>query len=310
MVSTTSESARPAAKARLLVAFLRLAGCVVVIAAYVLMLAMHPSREAPSGPKRSAVDAASAAMYRACQQALQDQDWAKAAGLASKLRTTYPESDIYARVLAKAYHGLKRYDEEARVWESYMLIAPTPVDACPSVGNAWQKAGNSTKALQAFKRCWQLEPQNSDGIFNYALALERSGNSAEAATLYRAGLAQAPNNYDLSVGLGRVILRAGDAAEARRLAEQVLAARPEYSDALLLFGAALLKLNDREGAKAALRRGIEVSPRYVDIYLALGRILEDEKKNAEALDLYRKAAEIDPSRDDVQRRILRLQVTP
>lgn len=289
---------------------LRLAACVVVLAGYVALLLMHPARVAPKAAARPAIDAQSAEMYKACERALEARDWATAAGLATKLRALYPENHIYARDLAIAKHGLGQYAEEAKVWESYMLIAPMPVHGCPEIGNAWQKAGNSAKALQAFKRCWQLEPGNSDGIFDYARALERAGNYPESAAMYRAGIAKSPKYFDLTVGLGRVTLRSGDPAEAKRLAEQVLADRPDYSDALLLLGSANLKLNDNEGAKAAFRRGIAASPNYTDIYIALGRVLEGEKKNEEALAIFQKALSIDPSREDARRHIARLQVSP
>lgn len=306
-MATKANQTPVAAAPRFVIPVVRLVACLLVLAGYVALLVMHPARVAPKGMAKPAIDAQSAAMYKACEQALEAHDWAKAAGLASKLRALYPENHIYARDLALAKHGLGQYAEEAKVWESYMLIAPIPVHGCPDVGNAWQKAGNATKALQAFKRCWQLEPQNSDMIFNFARALERMGQNAEAAAMYRAGLLQSPKYFDLTIGLGRVTLRSGDAAEARRLAEQVLAERPDYSDALLLLGSANLKLNDAEGAKAAFRRGIEASPNYTDIYVALGRVLEDEKKNDEALAVFQKALSIDPSREDARRHVNRLQ---
>jgi tetratricopeptide (TPR) repeat protein len=64
---------------------------------------------------------------------------------ALKLYHSYPENPVYLQRLAQIYNRQGRYPEEAVMWEQFVQHAPIPVEACPQIGQAYEKQGNRRK---------------------------------------------------------------------------------------------------------------------------------------------------------------------
>ena len=186
-----------------------------------------------------------------------------------KLHKEFADNSFYASELAKIRHLEKRYDEEAVLWEDYMQHAPVPVEGCPQIGQAYRLAGDSEKALDALKRCWEYEPTNSDMILFYALELEHQGQKRQARDLYAKGHEVSPRYSDITVGLARTEAAAGKIGNARKLILEALERSPDNPDALLAAGIILSRSGDRAGARKALQHGLEVSPDYDEMRDAL-----------------------------------------
>jgi tetratricopeptide (TPR) repeat protein len=58
-----------------------------------------------------------------------------------KLHKEFADNAVYSGELAKIRHAQKRYEEEAALWEEYVLHSPTPVEGCPQIGEAYRSAG-------------------------------------------------------------------------------------------------------------------------------------------------------------------------
>ncbi len=244
-----------------------------------------------------------AAMFERSKARLEARDWVAAASLTRQLLERDPENPLYLKQLTAALRPLGRHEEEAQVWERFMLVAPSPLEACPAVAEAWQEAGRADHALIAWERCYQLEPQNADSIFYLARAYERARRSRDARALYKKGLELSPGYSDMAVGLGRTYLSEEKPVLAEELARGVLEEKPDLADALLLLGSALREQGKRPEARAALQRGMAIAPRYSDFQYMMGRIEEDEGNRDEALRWYREALAISPDRGDAKARI-------
>ncbi len=212
-----------------------------------------------------------------------------------RLNKAYPDNHIYLEQLAQTYDHLGRYKEEAEYWEKYMDHAPTPLQACPGLGQAYAKQGEAhqKQAMSAFERCLALDPNNTDSIFYLAHFLE-ADQPDRAAELYARGLKLVPTYADLRLGLARIWYRQDKTAEAKQAAEQVLARNPNYQDALLLMGMMYYKENNYAQAKAYLQRGTAVGDTYLDFHVLLARIAEDEKNIPEAIKQYTRLAQLKP----------------
>src|SRR5207302_9508486 len=55
------------------------------------------------------------------------------------LYTAYPGNHIYIGRLVEIYDHLGQYDQESAYWEKYLDHAPTPIEACPQVGQSYWK---------------------------------------------------------------------------------------------------------------------------------------------------------------------------
>jgi tetratricopeptide (TPR) repeat protein len=206
------------------------------------------------------------------QSLLDAEQYDEAEDVYVKLHKEFPDNDVYAGDLARIRHSQKRYDEEAALWEDYIQHSPVPAEGCPQIGVAYRSGGDSVKALDALKRCWEFEPTNSDMILFYALELEHNGDKKKAHDLYVKGHEISPHYGDIMVGLARTDLSLGETAEARTLILQVLERSPDSADALLAGGIIMARTGDRQTARRYLQHGVEVSPTYDDMRIALAAL--------------------------------------
>ena len=207
------------------------------------------------------------------QALLDTEQYDDADEIYARLHKEFADNAVYSANLAKIRHTQRRYDEEAALWEEYIQHSPTPVEGCPQIGFAYRSAGDSVKALDAQKRCWEFEPTNSDMILFYALELEHSGDKKKAHELYVKGHEVSPRYSDLTVGLARTEMSMGRTMEAHAHILQALERSPDSADALLAAGMILARMGDRLAARRYLQHGVEVSPNYEEMriaFLALG----------------------------------------
>jgi tetratricopeptide (TPR) repeat protein len=245
--------------------------------------------------------AAGAALNSEKSRQLQDETavlhrqgkWAQALEPTLRLHAAYPESPIYAGHLAEIYDHLGRYREEAGMWEQFLVHAPRPIEACPQIGQAYQKQGLPKQAIAAFEKCLSFEPDSPDSIFVLAHALEQDGQTDRAGALYERGLALNPRSADLAMGSARIKLRQGKLEDARQLAARTLAAFPKNPDALLVLGLACARQGDRAAARSYLERGVEIADGYADLHVALGNLAEQDANLGVAIQQYQKAAQLD-----------------
>jgi tetratricopeptide (TPR) repeat protein len=225
-----------------------------------------------------------------------------------RLHRAFPESHVHLHQIATLEEQLGDPLAAARAWEAYLDLSPTPLEACPAVGRAWQAAGRETDALDAYERCLAFDPENPDSHLYLALARERRGLLEGAEALFRQGVALAPDYPDLVVGLARVRLRRGDRVEARRGADEAMERWPDNPDVLLLGGLLARATGDLQQARRLLLRGAELAPAYADIQAVLGGIAEQQGDAREAARRYDEVLRLEPGNAAVRERRARLGV--
>jgi tetratricopeptide (TPR) repeat protein len=193
-----------------------------------------------------------------------------------RIHKAFPENHIYIDQLATIYGAMGRFEDEAAMWEKYLLYAPMPGDACPQVAIAYKKQNKDREALNAYERCYTMEP-NSDNILYYAEALERIGNRTKALTLYELGVKRSPHYADMIVGLARVEMFMDRIVDARKRVLEVLKTSPDNVDALLVAGMVCTRTGEYEAAQRYLQHGLQLSPDYQDLRIALARVAHGKR---------------------------------
>ena len=213
------------------------------------------------------------------------------------LYTSYPGNHIYIARLAEIYDHLGQYDQESAYWEKYLDHAPTPIEACPQIGQSYWKQGEKfqKQAIAAYQRCLAIDPKNTDSIFYLAHALEMSGEWAQAADLYRKGIALSPAYTDLKLGLARCWVRLDKPADAKKLADKILAKQPNNAEALLVLGMVYLHQENYVDARKMLARGAQLSDTDADFHILLARVAEHMNDDSEALRQYTRIAQLRPN---------------
>jgi tetratricopeptide (TPR) repeat protein len=202
---------------------LRLAYAVVLLALYYQTLL---GTTTPVAAPPVTADEAVLADIDASQVAFSAGRYAEALAPTERLTQSLPGQAMYFDRLARILHELGRPRDEARAWEEVFRASPTPVDACPMLGAAYDRIPDPAAALSAYERCVQIEPQDPDLL----LFLGRAYNGAE---------------------------RGG---EARRVLEQALVIAPDYPDAHLLLGIRNFADGDRQAARASFEKFLALAP--------------------------------------------------
>ena len=102
----------------------------------------------------------------------------------SRLVARFPLQQAYAERLAHIFGKLNRPADEAAAWERFIDTSPTPIDACPAIGDAYARAGQPQKSLEALQRCVSFDPRNSEQLFFLGRAYEHAGRTADAMARY------------------------------------------------------------------------------------------------------------------------------
>jgi len=131
---------------------------------------------------------------RSVELALAEGRFEDARVLAEELRRTFPEDPFPWYLLATIHRASAHLEAESAAWDEYMRRSETPVEACPDVGLAYEQRGESDQALDRFRRCADLEPNEPDRLTDLAGALERVGQIGEARDTYQRAVALEPRD--------------------------------------------------------------------------------------------------------------------
>lgn len=121
--------------------------------------------------------------------------------------------------------------------------------------NAWTPGahtGGDQRSLSDICCALEVEPQNVDVRFSYALMLEQNGRFEDAEQEYR----------------------------------KVTEAKPEYTEAYVHYGNLLRKTSRAGDAETQYRKAISVNPRDFSAHFSYATLLEEQKRLEEAEDEY------------------------
>jgi tetratricopeptide (TPR) repeat protein len=283
---------------------IRISGALLAAGLSYLALTTFPAPGAGSGDSKRSSETRK--MVEAARGDITKGEFELALHPSLELHKQFPQNHVYMEQLATVYGHLRKYADEAAMWEEYLVYSPVPIEGCPQVGVAWRNLGQTAKAMDAFRRCLGFEANNPDVFYQLAYTSERSDPKTAEAT-YRKGLQYAPTDSDLILGLGRVQLRQGNTAMAEKAAQAVLARLPDNADALLLAGLALSRLDKTEDARRLLEHGAAVSPGYTDIHLALAALAERRRDIPGAIAKYERVLQLDPENGEASIRLAALR---
>ena len=119
-----------------------------------------------------------------------------------RLTEKLPSQAMYFDRLANIHQRLGHRAEEARSWEGVFAISPTPADACPMLGQAYEAAHDRSRAIDAFERCLQMDPTNPDAMLFLGRAYQGAGRGEDARQVLEKALVLAPGYADLYLLLG------------------------------------------------------------------------------------------------------------
>ncbi len=243
-----------------------------------------------------AADAEAEALMVASREAFGTGRWEDALAPTRALVKRFPAQQIYSDRLARIYNGLGRSADEAAAWEQFIRTSPTPVDACPAIGQAYLRAGDAQASVHAYERCRDLDPRNGELWSFLGRAYQRQRRHDDAFDAFREGVRVDPLHSDSRVGLASALLIRNDVPEALAVIEPAVPRVPDNPDVHLMQGLAYQRLGRRAEARAALERAVALTGTYVDVQVALGILEFTDGRFGDSRARFMRALELDPGR--------------
>lgn len=211
---------------------IRVACAAVLLAGY--YFALFP-RTAPPLAAASLSDTSILRDIDASDVAFTGGRYAEALEPTQRLTEKMPSQAKYFARLATIQHELQKYSDEARSWEGVFAASPTPSDACPAIGQAYEAAKDEARALNAYERCAEVDPENPDSLLFLGRAYNGASRAADARRVLEKAVAMSPDYPDLHLLLGVRNFADGRLAESRQQFERFLELAPGRRDEVAVW---------------------------------------------------------------------------
>lgn len=140
-----------------------------------------------------------------------------------------------------------------------------------TLGEAQLQAGRLDLAEQAFRRLWELAPQEPDARYWLAVTLRKRGQADQARRLLEGNLKRFPTHTGSVGELLEVIEQSNGTSAAKAFAISYGTQHPDSPEVAQLEGDWLLGRRDAEHALAAYRRALNTNPSFLPTVGALSR---------------------------------------
>ncbi len=160
---------------------------------------------------------------------------------------------------------------------------------------ALQGSGDLDKALIAFRRAQELDPEDDEIAYRTASALLQTGQIDEALLQLRRVVFANPEHMPARASLGNCQFLLGDIDNARQNFESVLAREPDNLNALYGMTKVLLHTGLPREATLPARRLMDLMPGSSEALTLFADTQKETGQRAPAMAAYRKALRIDPA---------------
>ena len=163
-----------------------------------------------------------------------------------------------------------------------------------SLGNAYNKAGQSAKTIEAYQQAIRINPELAEAWSNLGVVYAKAGQSAKAIEAYEQALRIKPEYAMAWYNLGNDYYGAGQFAKAIEAYQQALRINPEYADAWSNLGVVYRKAGQSSKASEAYQQALRINPELAEAWSNLGLTYDGASQSAKAIEAYQQALRIKP----------------
>jgi tetratricopeptide (TPR) repeat protein len=122
------------------------------------------------------------------------------------------------------------------------------------LGNVFLALNQQKEALNEYKTCMELRPDNPIAVFNYGLAFRKAGDLAEAKRFFRKALELDPTFKTAALELAILHASTGEHREATILLCSLIDKSPEFREARLTLAKTYIQSNQASEALIVLQQ--------------------------------------------------------
>lgn len=175
---------------------------------------------------------------------------------------------------------------------------PENLAALSLKGNVYIAMGNLDRAEEAFRRCLEIDPGNSDVVVGLCRIEAMRGRQERVIELARIGRETRSPFGIFDAIEARALVMLGRENEADSLLASALAEKPDDADILSAYAERLLKQGEDAEAEAALTRAIVKSPFHQRARRLLGELLKKSGRPQDAIEVYEQVLRIQSDDSD------------
>jgi Flp pilus assembly protein TadD len=183
--------------------------------------------------------------------------------------------------------------EHAQRWTK---AQPRNADAWYVLGVAYGRAGQTSKAIEAYQQALRINPEYAEAWNNLGIAYADAGQSAKAIEAYQQALRITPEDAEAWNNLGIAYVKAGQAAKAIETYQQALRITPEYAEAWYNLGNAYVDVDQATKAIESYQQALRINPEYASAWNNLGIAYRITGQTSRVMEVYRRLKTLDTSR--------------
>ena len=156
------------------------------------------------------------------------------------------------------------------------------------------KAGDKTKAIEAFREAIRLRPEWAEAHYQLGTILYETGEYKAAASAFEEAIRLQPEFFDILIALGKTYQHLGQHSRAVEVLQKAVLMRADNIDARSALGAALILAGQPQEAIAVLSEAARLSPQSALIHASLGQAYRLTGKFDQALIALEQALRLNP----------------
>jgi len=162
------------------------------------------------------------------------------------------------------------------------------------LGLAFQNNHDSKRAIAAYQRAREHNPQNLQAWFNAGMIQHEEGMLRPALQSYLKAIELDPEQSKIWCNLGALQFQLGEFQKSVDSLNRAVALKPDYARAWDNLAGSLCALDQLAEAERCCHRALNFKPDYADPSFKLGTIYFQESRMEEAEKAFRKVLEINP----------------
>lgn len=148
-------------------------------------------------------------------------------------------------------------------WAKALELQPDYPQTHTALGLLYARSGDMSKAAREFQQTVSADPDSAEAHYNLGLARARSDRLEDALGEFKEAVSLDPRYSDARVQLALMLSTKGDLTGAANVYRELLRQHPEMAEAHNNLGLVLLQMGDLAEARKQFRRALELKPGFV-----------------------------------------------
>jgi len=188
----------------------------------------------------------------------------------------------------------KDWKDGLQLWSKTIQTSPNSFRAHINLGNAYEKKGLNTAALEEYKKALSMDPNDADVYNNLGIYYNKMNLFDDAIRYYKKCLNIEPKHAKAYNNLGVVLTRQRRLDDAIQAFSQAISINPLYPDVHNNLGIAYYRKGLMDEAEREFKLTISIEPYHAEAHNDLGILYNDKHLYDEAIHEFEMAIQIKP----------------